>query len=639
LEKKETNYNSIKQRNTKIMKHFNLYLLCSLLLVLSACETNDIETQESDSGVQNLQNLSIPDGFDFSTERTVTLTINDETPNVKYEIFGYRSSLGNEAENIADALNNILYSGKPTAGSINHVIGLSNQYDKVYISRKDGIEYSFEIKDIDNNIINFTSALEVKSKNKPVVSSGNRTILCGDCTEIYTNGDFEANIPQNLPKANRSVQTNENNIDGWFTTADDFLIELWGSPFNGVISQSGGAHAELNATQASALYQRVCTTPNAVIDWSVWHRGRDGVDVATVKFGNDLLTAQTVQVMESSNFEGYVNGNGYEALAGGNGWINYTGQYTVPAGQNDTFLIFEAVSAVGGTSKGNFIDNIEVSEVSAGDPCGGGTITYPGGLEPANLAFEDLWPSQGDYDFNDLVISYRIIQNLDGLGGVESMEYIYNVKNIGASYNNGFAVELVGVPAAAISSIEGQLDGNSGATVGANGAVIKFFNKANNYLGQAQAITINFSPAITLGTGAGELDVPPYNPFLIANVGSDPSSVYEVHLPGELYSGTTQPTTLPAFFPGAFLNPTNDDADGDYMVNAGVTLDIPPVTDMVNMPWAMNISGTYVSPIPGAFIMKGHLKFQSWAQSGGTADTDWFLNLSGYRDSTFLDNN
>jgi hypothetical protein len=605
------------------MKKFSYYLILSLLVVFGACETNDLEPQDPDSGIQDLQSLSIPDGFDFSTERTVSVTINDETPNVHYDIFGYRSSVGNEAENIAAALNNVLYSGKPTAGSINQLISLSNQYDKVYISRRDGLEYTFEIRDIDNNIINFRSPLEVKSKVKPSGNVGSRTSNCGDCTQTWTNGDFEDNVGSvpAVPGAT-FIQTDEANVDGWFTTSSDNLIEVWKSGFLGRTAQSGDSFAEINGTENAALYQRICTTPNAELTWSIWHRGRvsAGPDVAVVKIGNSLLTATTITTMSTSRAA----------------WVNYSGTYTVPAGQQDTFLIFEAVSTGSGdTSIGNFIDNIVVTETAPGDPCGGGTINYPGGLEPAFMAFEDLWPSQGDYDFNDLVIRYRVLQNLNLDGLITDMQYIYQVNNIGASYNNGFAIELGGIPASGISSVTGQRDGNSGATSGNNGAVIRFFNDADLYLGLPTTLTINFDPPLVVGAGAGQLGAPPYNPFLIENGNAN----YEVHLPDGPYTRPTQPTTLPSFFPVTFYpGSANDDVNGDYRVQAGVTLDIPPVTDMANMPWAINITGTYVAPLPGVFVMKGHLKFQSWAQSGGTVDTDWFLNLPGHRDNAFLEN-
>jgi hypothetical protein len=615
------------------MKRINIYLLLSLLVVFSACETSDLETQEPNSGVQDLRSLSIPDGFDFSTERPVTLTINDETPWVKYNVYGYNSDYGNEAENIANALDHMLYEGRPSAGKINHELSLSNAYDKVYISRKDGLEYTFEIKDITNNIINFSSELETKAGP----STDTRTICGCSAGEDIINDGFEDQSGA-FPLPAKNIQTNENNILGWSTTSTDGLIEIWSDGFKGIASNEGTQFAEINATQEAALYQRICTTPNSVISWSIAHRGREGEDVASVKIGPDVGTAPVVATMVTDNIPGGVD----EDV---NGWKTYSGTYTIPDGQYDTFIIFESVStSTGNPSVGNLIDNILVTQ-TGGDPCvpGIGTIIYPGGLEQAHVAFEDLWPSQGDYDFNDLVIAYRIVYNtLDD--DITSMTYFYEIVNIGATYLNGFGVEFP-FDESLVASITGQLDGNSGALSGDNGAVIRFFDTAQNYLNDPRTLEVTFtSPQLssTIGLG-GE----PYNLFLTEDQDND----FEVHLPGEAHTGIgTKPTTFPSFAPevlecGNLTAEDNHDTSGDYSVDTGVSLLVPydlptgpTVVVMENMPWALNISGEYVSPLPCATIILGHLKFEAWAKSNGTTSKKWFLDNSGNRNDAYLDN-
>ena len=251
---------------------------------------------------------------------------------------------------------------------------------------------------------------------------------------------------------------------------------------------------------------------------------------------------------------------------------------------------------------------------------------YPGGTNEANIVFEDLWPSQGDYDFNDLVISYRIVfhLNIDGIN-VDSMDYIYDVTNVGAAYNNGFGIEFPWD--AALYTVTGQRDGAGQPINTANGSTVFFFEDASLYLNSPQTLTISFTTA----QDASIVSAPPYNPFLTANGDTN----YEVHLAGELYTGSTQPTTFPGFAPS--FAQANNDANGDYIVDAGVELNVPPLTNMGGMPWAINIAGAYVPPLPGEFIMKGHLKFIDWAQSGGVNFSDWFNDVPGYRDSNYLE--
>jgi LruC domain-containing protein len=413
------------------MKTFTHYFLLSLLVIFASCQQNDLEADDPSGSLQDQEvyTLSIPAGFNFSTERKVTLNITDATPSVRYQVYGYSSTIGSEAENISDAFNNLMYSGEPYNGSVNFELSISNIYDKVYVSRNDGVESSFEITDISNNTINISS---------------------------------------------RSVNTNSSTHNG--------------------------------------------------------NRGR----------------------MTSESF-------------------------------------------------------------------------YPGGTNMAHIAFEDLWPSQGDYDFNDLVISYRIVTHLDASNDVVSMDYEYDVTTIGAAYSSGFGIEF---PFASnLYTVTGQRGAASGGETSANGSVVQFFDNANLYLDTPHTLTITFNTP----QSSAVVDVAPYNPFLIVNGDTN----YEVHLAGGLYTGTTQPTTFPGFAPS--FAQANNDVNADYTVDAGVELNVPPLTDMGGMPWAINIAGTYVPPLPGEFMMKGHLKFLDWAQSEGLDFPDWFMDLSGYRDSNYLE--
>ncbi|SDR77976.1 choice-of-anchor A domain-containing protein [Polaribacter sp. KT25b] len=181
---------------------------------------------------------------------------------------------------------------------------------------------------------------------------------CGDPTIIH-NGSFESNNTVTTWK-----QFDQNNVDGWRTTSTDEKIEIWKSGFLGKASQNGGFHAEINATQRAALYQVICAEPGSVLTWSVWHRGRDGVDVADVKIGSTVASATTKAVMKT----------------GKNAWKQYTGTYTVPAGDNKAYFVFQAISSKpnNNLSYGNLLDNFEVTKTVTGT-CPTGT-TNPNGI-------------------------------------------------------------------------------------------------------------------------------------------------------------------------------------------------------------------------------------------------------------------
>lgn len=577
------------------MKKFNLYLLLAFLILLSSCVPNadDIQDTTADDAVEtpigSLENLSIPDNFNFETERAVTLAITDTTPFVRYDVFAYAENHTTEEENITEALNNLLYSGKPFNGELTHSFSLSSIYEKVYVLRKDGLEYTSEIVTITNNHISFKSTSKTASKAAKTNSDA-----CSICTDnFFLNNDFE-NGPT-LP--NSYIITDETNVEGWSTTATDNKIELWKSGFNGVPAQNGTYFAELNANQSSALYQRICTSPGAQISWSVWHRGRSGVDNAVVRIGENLATATTEATMTT----------------GKNAWVQYSGTYTVPADQQDTYFIFEAI---GGGSVGNFIDNIVITETVPGD-CTSiqNKMYYPTELTNATLAFEDLWPYAGDYDFNDLVISYNIQTILDAENKVTQVDYNYTVESIGASYTNGFGLELEGVLPSAIASVSGQnltegfIQNNPNGTEQSQAnAVIIFFDNAHINVGVSQTISIKFETPITTAA----LGTAPFNPFLIVNKNRQK----EIHLP--LKATTYYPTTT-----SIATGPTVKDSDGNFKSPTG-------------LPWAINITGQYKAPKEKVLITNAYNYFESWATSGGTKKSDWFLDKSGYRNNNNL---
>lgn len=587
------------------MKYLKLYFLLLFFVIFSSCTPNldDIEQPDveiiEETAKQILESLSIPNDFDFETERNVTLKINDATPYVKYEIFAYSDNYTTEEENILESLTNLLYSGKPYEGSISKVFSLSSVYNKVYVLRKDGLEYSYEIIEILNNEIDFSVSLESKQANRSAkaykISDGG----CAECTDnFFFNGDFEDGPSLPNLKPNR---INENAVDGWSTTATDTKIELWNSGYDGVPAQNGSYFSEINASQEAALYQRICTSPGAKISWSVWHRGLSDEDIAVVKIGDDLSTATIETTMSTGN----------------TAWKQYSGTYTVPAGQEDTYFIFEAIStANNNNNEGNFIDNVVITETSPGN-CAAITRTmfYPTEYTNATITFEDLWPYKGDYDFNDLIISYNIETILNAQNNVTQVDFNYKVESIGAGYTNGFGIELEGVSPSSISSVtgtnltEGIITNNSNGTEkGQPNAVIIFFDNAHKNKGLSNTISVLFSSPISTDA----LGIAPFNPFLIINK----DRLKEIHLPNK--PSTYYPTT-------STIDNSSQDSDGNFKTPEG-------------LPWAINVTGEFKAPTESTVITEAYNFFADWATSGGKSNPGWYKDVPGNRNNVKLKN-
>lgn len=232
------------------------------------------------------------------------------------------------------------------------------------------------------------------------------------------------------------------------------------------------------------------------------------------------------------------------------------------------------------------------------------------------LAFEDLWPTRGDYDFNDLVIDYQFSNVTDANNLVKTLDISINVRNVGASFKNGFGIELP-VPASSVESVKGAKYSRSYLTIDPNGveagrsnAIVFPFDDAWIVRGQSLKVSITFKSGISPSL----LGSYPYNPFLVVNE----TRGREIHLPD--YPPTSGADYSYFGQSADFSRPSS----GLYYRSAR------------NLPWAINVSGDYAVPKEKSPINMGYLKFVDWAKSAGTNYADWYLNISGYRDYNYL---
>lgn len=242
---------------------------------------------------------------------------------------------------------------------------------------------------------------------------------------------------------------------------------------------------------------------------------------------------------------------------------------------------------------------------------------YPNSTEFASVAFEDLWPGMGDYDFNDLVmdVNYKFVTNASNQ--VLDMEMTFKVKHIGASHHNGFGVELPFAASIVSTAIGGNITDNL-VTIGANGlesgqtkATVIVFDDAFDNTDNTIIVSITLSTPYSLS----QLNQDGLNPFIFV----DGDRGREVHLMNHT------PTDLanPAFFGKS--SDDSDPANGRYYVSED------------NYPWAIEINNNYKAPTEKTHITQSYLKFNEWVNSGGGQFKDWYSTEdNGYRDITKL---
>ncbi|MBI9035503.1 MAG: LruC domain-containing protein [Bacteroidales bacterium] len=233
------------------------------------------------------------------------------------------------------------------------------------------------------------------------------------------------------------------------------------------------------------------------------------------------------------------------------------------------------------------------------------------------LAFEDLWPAKGDFDFNDLVLSYKFHQITNSDNNVTGVEANFKVRHIGASYVNGFGFELP-IDASQIASVSGYNITDDALSIASNGveagqskAVAVLFDNANANLNQEMTLSVAFNSPIAPSV----LGAAPYNPFIVVNQ----LRGFEVHLSDHT------PTMLADLELFETLDDDSNSSENRYYK-----------TDR-NLPWAINIPVEFVWPLEKQAIINGYLKFAEWAESGGELFPDWYKDIDGYRENSFLD--
>lgn len=288
-------------------------------------------------------------------------------------------------------------------------------------------------------------------------------------------------------------------------------------------------------------------------------------------------------------------------------------------------------------------------DIVTGDPCTDtdsdgicdSTENYPNdplrafnNYTKGTLAFEDLWYNKGDYDFEDLVTDYTINRITNADNNVVDIVSTYEVCAIGAGFHNGFGFELP-VNANYVADVSGNDLQESYIQTNANGteanqtnAVVIVFDDAYNILSNPTGGFVNvynnqqFTPhdsitvslTFTIPMTQTTVGFPPFNPFLIKNGNRE----YEIHLAGKTPT-MLQNTTL---F-GSGDDDTNPAANKYYLTKN-------------NLPWALNFPEHFDYPTEKSKIIDAYLHFKEWAESSGTLYSDWYKNLSGYRNNNLI---
>ena len=259
--------------------------------------------------------------------------------------------------------------------------------------------------------------------------------------------------------------------------------------------------------------------------------------------------------------------------------------------------------------------------------------------ETGTLAYEDLWPSKADYDFNDLVVDYQFLTVTNASNKIVETIGTFVIRAIGASTENGFGFQLANsnIASSDIIAVSGYNLQEGYINIAANGieegqtipTIIVFDNAFNITPHPGSGIGVNTSigsPYVEPNTVTihitytpdtytlEDLDMPNFNPFLIKSM----ERGIEVHLPNY------EPTDLVDESNFGTFDDDSNLATGKYYKTEN------------NLPWAINIPQSLDYPIEKASIDSAFLHFIDWSENNGIDFQDWYMDKSGYRNNAVI---
>jgi len=313
-----------------------------------------------------------------------------------------------------------------------------------------------------------------------------------------------------------------------------------------------------------------------------------------------------------------------------NGSIDDVRIYGKALSQAEIQYIFNNVGNTGNTDADG--DGIQDSEDDYPDDPARAFNNFLPAAGYGSLAFEDLWPGRGDYDFNDLVLDYQFTTVTNAQNKVAEIRGSFVVRAIGAGLRNGFGFQL---PNNNIDKNDILVDGyriedgyislaDNGIEEGQNQPTIIVFDNANNILQSPVGFGVNVEPGVPYVEpdtilismiitpniySASDFDLINFNPFLII----DEIRGKEVHLANYAPTGLADAN---------YFGTMDDDSNpviGKYYKTVN------------NLPWAIKVSESYDYTIEKAEITQAYLKFYEWAVSSGASYPNWFQNDAGFR--------
>lgn len=442
--------------------------------------------------------------------------------------------------------------------------------------------------------------------------------------------------------------------NGSFTNYGVATIQNLSSTTNGTVIRNEGTLTVKNATLTNAILEAVChttieslTTNGAKISVSSGSLlSLDKLDAGGTAFilaGSAILDVKSLAKFNSqaSTMTGPSSGQAVARLKkvdvnNQHMAITYSGNLEIASsdhtanGQWNTYYVINSPAKLVAYDKSTV--------VIAGTSCNAGGNNATGGnpndqtITEVNLgtysyAFEDNWPSFGDYDMNDFVTDVNIVKFQNSANKVTKVKLTAKLRSVGATRRLAAAIQLDDVLATNVKSVSYSKESFIGQNIplasnkvesGQKYAVLPICDDAHKAFGISDIQFIstqngNFQPVDVVivaefNTALDNFTYANLNSFIITN-GYKLNSRNEVHMIG--YKGTDKLNTSLVEY----------QTDKVHQLSVG-----DPFRSHDGYPWALCVPVSFKYPSEGKNIVGVYAKFKDWALSGGIQNKDWYLN-------------
>ncbi|KKX51658.1 LruC domain-containing protein, partial [Sphingobacterium sp. IITKGP-BTPF85] len=442
--------------------------------------------------------------------------------------------------------------------------------------------------------------------------------------------------------------------NGSFTNYGVATIQNLSSTTNGTVIRNEGTLTVKNAVLTNAILEAVChtaieslTTNGAKISVSSGSLlSLDKLDAGGTAFtlaGSAILDVKSLAKFNSqaSTMTGPSSGQAVARLKkvdvnNQHMAITYSGNLEIASsdhtanGQWNTYYVINSPAKLVAYDKSTV--------VIAGTSCNAGGNNATGGnpndqtITEVNLgtysyAFEDNWPSFGDYDMNDFVTDVNIVKFQNSANKVTKVKLTAKLRSVGATRRLAAAIQLDDVLATNVKSVSYSKESFIGQNIplasnkvesGQKYAVLPICDDAHKAFGISDIQFIstqngNFQPVDVVivaefNTALDNFTYANLNSFIITN-GYKLNSRNEVHMIG--YKGTDKLNTSLVEY----------QTDKVHQLSVG-----DPFRSHDGYPWALCVPVSFKYPSEGKNIVGVYAKFKDWALSGGIQNKDWYLN-------------